>query len=82
MRRFDGKYKVTTAFPEASIYTIDMPNSTLAYTTFHVSELQPYQENDAMMFPLQELACLGPVITADGKEESQVEGIIDKQKRG
>ncbi len=37
MPRFDGKYKVTAAYPEASIYTINMPNSTLTYTTFHAS---------------------------------------------
>lgn len=46
MPRFDGKYRVTAAYPKASIYTIDMPNSSLAYTTFHALELRPYHKND------------------------------------
>jgi hypothetical protein len=39
MPRFDGKHRIVTAYPNASIYTIDMPNSMLAYTTFHPLEL-------------------------------------------
>ncbi len=80
MPRFNGKYRVTAAYPETSIYTIDMPNSTLAYTTFHASELRPYRENDATLFPSRELACPGPVITENGEEEWQVEEIIDECK--
>ncbi len=66
MPRYDGKYRVTAAFPEASVYSINMPNVPLAYTTFHASELRPYLENDPALFPSQELAQLGPIITEDG----------------
>lgn len=82
MPRYDDKYKVVAASPEVSMYTIDMPNSTLPYTTFHASELQCYCKNDSTLFPSQELACPGPVITADGEEEWQVEAIIDERKHG
>lgn len=83
MPRFKSKYKkVTAAFLEALIYTMDMPNSALSYVTFHTLELRPFKENDATLFPLMELACLGPVITVVGKEEWQVKGIIEKQKWG
>lgn len=81
MPRFNGKYKVTAAHLEALLYIISMPNFTLVYTTFHASELQPYQENNnATSFPSQELACAGPIIMADGEEEWQIEGIINEQK--
>ncbi len=79
MPRFNRKYKVTAAYPKASIYTIKIPNSTLTYMTFHTLELHPYQENDPLLFPSRELACPGPIITAD-EEEWLVESIINEQK--
>lgn len=82
MPRFDGKYKVIAVYPEASVYTIDMPNSTLPYTMFHASELCTYRDNDTSLFPSRELTCPGPVIMADGKEEWMVEDIIDERRRG
>lgn len=82
MPRFNGKYKVTAIFLEASIYTINMPNSTLAHMTFHTSELKPYHKNNASLFPSRELACPGLVITDKREEEWRVEEIIDKCGRG
>lgn len=73
---------VLAAYPESSIYTIDMPNAPLTYTTFHASELRPYFENDSSLFPSRELARPGPVVTADGEEEWLVEAIIDERVRG
>lgn len=79
---FDGKYLVLAAYPESSIYMIDMPNAPLTYTTFHTSELRPYFKNDSSLFPSRELARPGPVVTADGEEEWLVEAIIDEHVRG
>lgn len=73
MLRFDAKYRITATYPETPIYTIAMPNSIFPYTTFHASELQPYQENKVTFFPLRELPYSKPVITEDSKEEWQVE---------
>ncbi len=44
------EYRVITAYPKASIYLIDIPNSTLSYTTFQASELRPYNKNDQSYF--------------------------------
>ncbi len=82
MPRFNGRYKVITAFLEASVYTIDMPNLPLSYSTFHVSELRPYFDNDPTIFPLHELACPGPIITSEGKEEWLVDSVMDEKKHG
>ncbi len=82
MPRFDGKYEVVAAFPEASVYSINMPNAPLTYTTFHASELRPYHANDPVLFPSRELAQPGPVVTPDGEVEWLVESIVDERKRG
>lgn len=78
---FDGKYKMVATYPEAFICSIDMPKSTLSYTTFHASELCPYKENDLTLFLSIELACPGLVITADGEEEQAVDKIINECKQ-
>ncbi len=59
-----------------------MPNSPLTYSTFHASELCPYNVNDPLLFPACELSQLGPVITKDGQEEWLVDGIIDERRWG
>jgi hypothetical protein len=40
---------------ETSNYTLDLPNSPNIFPTFHASQLSPYIENDAELFPDCEL---------------------------
>jgi RNase H-like domain found in reverse transcriptase/Reverse transcriptase (RNA-dependent DNA polymerase)/Integrase zinc binding domain len=54
MPRFDGPYKILTAFPEKSSYTLQLPNSSCTFPGFHASQLKPYHENDASLFPERE----------------------------
>jgi hypothetical protein len=82
MPRFDGPYKILTAFPEKSSYTLQLPNSSRTFPGFHASQLKPYHENDASLFPEREAPRPGPVITPDGAEEWAIKEIIDERTRG
>jgi hypothetical protein len=42
----------------------------------------PYNENDCTLFPGQELACPGPIITENGAEEHYIDKIIDSRQCG
>jgi hypothetical protein len=48
MPHYDGPYQITTAHPEFSTYTLDLPNSSI-FPTFHVSQLLPYHESDSSL---------------------------------
>ena len=82
MPHWDGKYKVTEAFPDSSVYRLHIPTAPQnAYTLFHASELKPYLANDDEMFPGRRLQELPPVVV-DGEEEYVVDRIVDQQRRG
>jgi hypothetical protein len=82
MPRFDGPYPVADVNPEALTVTLDLPAISNIYPTFHMVEVKPYNENDQSLFPSQELARPGSIITEDGMQEYFVEKIIDARKRG
>ena len=73
---------LTNSHPEASSYTLNMPNSPNTFLSFHASELKRHVTNDPHLFPLRELAQPGPVFSLDGLEEYHVQEIIDAHKRG
>jgi hypothetical protein len=78
MPRFDKPFEVTTAFPEASTYTLRLPEPSKIYKTFHTSLLRPCLENDDELFPSQALERPGPIIMEDGETEYYIDKIIDK----
>lgn len=82
MPRFDGKYLVKRAWPDKSVYELDLPNHPLKFAKFHSSELKPYVSNDPQLFPNRTLPRPPPVVTEDGQEEWQIEKIIDQRRRG
>ena len=82
MVRYDGPYRVIQAWPDSSTYTLDLPEHMNVFPTFHASLLRPYRENDATLFPDRELPMPGPVVTADGQVEWEVESILDRRRRG
>lgn len=63
MPRFDGPYAIVSANPESSTYTLDLPDHTNDYPTFHVSELKRHVLNNAELYPSHELQRPGPIIT-------------------
>lgn len=80
--RYDGPYKVLRAYPESSIYTLDLPQHMNVFPTFHASLLKPWHRNDFNLFPTREHTNPGPILTKDGIEEWEVDSIIDRRKRG
>lgn len=82
MPRFDGPYAVVSANPESSNYTLDLPEHTNVYPTFHASELKRHVPNDAELYPSRELQRPGPIVTQAGTEEWEIERILDRRTRG
>lgn len=74
--RWDGPYTITKSHPESSSYTLDNNNAYPYYT----SELKPYHENDATLFPNCKLPKSGPVLTAERMKEHIIEHILDTRK--
>jgi len=82
MLRYDGPYTVEKAFPERSVYTLDMPNSPNLYPTFHAALLLKYMPKNPSSFPGRVRKHLGTIIMEDGEVEWWVESILDERKRG
>jgi hypothetical protein len=82
MPRFDGPFEVTTAFPEASTYTLHLPDSSRTHRTFHSSLLRPHIENNDELFPSRALERPGPIVTEDGEVEYYIDEIIDERTCG
>jgi hypothetical protein len=55
MPRYDSPYKIISTNPESSTYTLDLPEHTNIYPTFHVSKLKCHIANDTELFPSREL---------------------------
>jgi len=82
MARNDGPYKILEAYPESLTYKLLLPASSKQFPVFHVSQLQPHQENDATLFPSHKLECPRPIITKDGSTEYFIEHILDERPHG
>jgi len=82
MPRFDGPYTIVSTNPESSTYTLDLPDHTNVYPTFHVSELKRHVPNNAELYPSREQMRPGPIITSAGTEEWEIEKILDRRRRG
>lgn len=81
MPRFDGPYNILSANPKSSTYTLDLPEHTNVYPTFHASELKRHIPNDATLYPSRKLQRPGPIVTATGSQEWEIEEVLDKRKR-
>jgi hypothetical protein len=79
--QFDGPHFITHAFPNPSVYTLDLPNSPNMFPTFHASLLKQF-ENDCNLFPGREHPMPGPVVTVDGMEEYTIEKIVNGHRKG
>ncbi|KAF5376678.1 hypothetical protein D9615_007909 [Tricholomella constricta] len=82
MPRSDGPCTIVKAFPEASEYTLRLPNSPQTYPGFHASLLKPFTPNDPALFPDREFTRPGAVVTEDGTEENLIDKIVDARRRG
>ncbi|KAJ7219447.1 hypothetical protein GGX14DRAFT_317401, partial [Mycena pura] len=62
---------------ECSTYTLDLPNQPEIFNVFHSSELEPYVENDAELFPSRALAEPAPPGVYDFGEPDEDEWLVD-----
>jgi hypothetical protein len=78
---FDGPFRVTSAHPETSSYTLELPPSANVHNTFHVSQLRKFVPNDSNSFPTRDSNNPEPTLV-EGNWEHVVERIIDERTRG
>lgn len=81
MPRWDGKFKILKAFPDTSVYELELPNTPNAYALFHASELKPYHHNDPDLFPDRHI-CDPQPDDPNNPEEYRIERIIDHRVQG
>jgi hypothetical protein len=65
MPRFDGPYIVVDVHPSASMVTLDIPNASNLFPTFHTAHVKHFQENDDLKYPSCSLTRLGPILVDD-----------------
>jgi hypothetical protein len=82
MLRFDGPYVIIGVHKERSTLMLDMAAQPGVFPVFHTSEVEPYIKNDASLFPNRQLPCPRPITTEHGKEEWEIDEIIDERCRG
>lgn len=81
MPRWEGKYKILKAFPQSSVYELELPNAPNTYSMFHASELKAYHENNQELFPERHFPEPVPV-PGTVHEEYLIEKILDHRPRG
>jgi hypothetical protein len=82
MPRFDGPYTVTNINPDHSTITLDLPNSPNIFSTFHMSMVIPYIENDPTLFPNCEFSRPSVLTMEDSSTEYLICDIVDEQRCG
>jgi chromodomain-containing protein len=82
MPRYDGPYNIIEAYPNSSVYKLDLPQNSKIHPTFHVSQLRPYSSNDDSLFPGRKLSKPGPIVTEDRHTEYFIDSILDEHHRG
>ncbi|THG93317.1 hypothetical protein EW026_g7885 [Hermanssonia centrifuga] len=83
MVRWDGPYKVVRAWPESSLYELDLPQHSNAFPKFHSSLLKPHIPNDNSLYPSRAHAEPEPIFDPEtGEDQHFVEKILDRRRRG
>jgi hypothetical protein len=82
MPRFDELFKILATNKSASIVILELPLNSKTHPTFHTSQILPYKENDANLFPSCKFAKSTPIINKDRDKEYFVQDIINKCHSG
>ncbi|KAJ3537343.1 hypothetical protein NM688_g6704 [Phlebia brevispora] len=77
-----GPEVIYKAWLDSSVYTLDLPESSHIFPTFHGSLLRPFIPNDDTLFPHRAHEQPGPIVGPRGQEEFFVERILDRRRRG
>ncbi|GAA5994209.1 hypothetical protein JCM11641_002880 [Rhodosporidiobolus odoratus] len=78
--RYDGPYPVVTAFPDQSLYHLQLGPDDHSFPKFHISKLRRYVPNDDDAYP-NRTPPRPEAIKVDGVEEYVVEKVVDERKR-
>jgi len=78
---YDGPYVVREVNLMHSTVKLELPNKPHVFPTFHMSQVIPFIENDASLFPSRELS-QPPSVIIDEEEEYFINRILDECKRG
>ena len=82
MPRSDGPFRVIRAYPERSVYTLQLPGQTQTFPGFHASQLKRFIPNDDALFPSRTLARPAAVEGDGDEQEWELEAILDRRPRG
>jgi len=79
---YDSPYTIVDTDEQHSTVTLDLPNSTNIFPTFHMSQVIPYIESDTGKFPSRHFEEPDPIVTEDGNEEQYIDKILDASRHG
>ena len=82
MPRYDGPYTIIDTDEAHSTVTLELPNVPNIFPTFHTSEILPFIENDAMLFPSRKFEEPPPILNPEGDEEFFIDKILDQRRWG
>ena len=82
MPRFDSPFLITAINENKSTVTLDLPATSKRHPVFHTSQILPFVENNASLFPSREFSKPPPVTDKSGNEEFLVRDIIDERHSG
>jgi hypothetical protein len=82
MPRFDGPFLITAINKGKSTVTLDLPKTSKRHPVFHTSQVLPFIENNASLFPSREFSRPAPITDESGNEEFLVRDIIDERRSG
>ncbi|PSR72503.1 hypothetical protein PHLCEN_2v11626 [Hermanssonia centrifuga] len=83
MVRWDGPYLIHCAWPESSLYELELPGHTNIFPKFHASLLKRHIANDDTRYPSRAHEEPAPTFDPETREDHHfVERILDRRRRG
>ncbi|GAA5974652.1 hypothetical protein JCM11641_007040 [Rhodosporidiobolus odoratus] len=78
--RYDGPYTVVAAFPDQSLYQLQLGADNHTFPKFHISKPRRYTLNDADAFPSRDPP-RPKLVKVDGEQEFKIEKVVDERVR-
>jgi hypothetical protein len=78
--KYIGPYTIKRVISSVA-YELNLPSNMKIHSTFHVSKLKPYSDNNDDIFPNRDQIIRPPPDIIDDHEEFEVEKVLDKRER-